>query len=232
MTPSRASVPVLLISGAGLPAWIWDATRRTIGDTHETHVAARPSQGEEARLRDYVDAALRSAPSGPFAVVAHSAGGLVGLELARLHPDRVTALLAVSAVVPEPGGSFVSAMPVPQRWVLSLALRFAGTRPPDAAVRRGLAGGLDAVTTERIVADLVTESPALYRDLTTKGAWSGPRGYVSTTQDRELSASLQRTFAGRLGGSWADELATGHLPMLEQPDALAQTIRRFLAAHP
>ena len=82
---------------------------------------------------------------------------------------------------------------------------------------------------ERIVAEFTTESRRLYLDPTSHSVWSGPRGYVTTTRDRELPASLQRRFATRLGATWRHELDTGHLPMLQDPPALAGAIRTFLS---
>lgn len=224
---SNEREPVLLLGGAGLPAWIWDAVRRELGGERELRVADRPDAGA-TRLTDHAHAALASAPAGRFAVVAHSAGGVVGAELARLAPDRVSAFLGVSAVVPVPGGSFLSAMPVPNRWVLGAVLRVAGTRPPESAIRRSLAHGLDEQVTDRIVADFATEPLGLFTDRTCATEWSGPRGYVRTTDDRELPESVQRRSARHLGADWHAELATGHLPMLEDPVALSGTIRRFL----
>ncbi|WP_370616844.1 alpha/beta fold hydrolase [Mumia sp. Pv 4-285] len=222
--------PVLLLSGAGLPAWIWDETRDLLA-LRETVVAPRPGTGD-APLSDYVDAALRSAPWERFAVVAHSSGGVIGAELARRAPHRVTALLAVCAVVPRPGASFVASMPFPQRHVLSLAMRFAGTRPPDSAIRRGVAAGLDDATAARIVADFAPESVDLYRGRVGRAPLTQPRAYVTTTHDRELSPALQARFAGNLAPSWRGNLGAGHLPMLEDAQGVSRAVTTFLAGPP
>lgn len=239
---------MLLISGAGLPSWIWDATREELAPARETAVAARPDGGADAgsggragvSLVNHVEAALASAPWDRFAVVAHSAGGVVGAELARLAPERVSALLGVSAVVPGPGGSFVSSMPFPNRLLLSLVMRVAGTRPPESVIRGGLTAGLGEDVADRVVADFVTEPPALFRGRTGQGPLRQRRGYVLTTRDRQLSQSLQRRFAANLfsghqlsedqGVFWEEALDTGHLPMLEDPRSLARLVTRFL--HP
>ena len=55
----------------------------------------------------------------------------------------------------------------------------------------------------------------------------GRGGYVITTRDKELPEALQSSSADRLGGSFRERLDTGHLPMLEQPEAMAAVIRRF-----
>ncbi|MGR6320611.1 alpha/beta hydrolase [Micromonospora soli] len=228
---STSREPIMFLSGAGLPAWIWDDVRRDLGEGQQTWVASRP-QGGRARLRDYAQAVIDSAPPGGYAIVAHSAGGVIGAEVARLVPERVSAFLAISAVIPQPGGSFISAMPVPNRWVLSAAMRFAGTRPPASAIRRGLAHGLDEEVADRIIADFTPESPALYRDRTAHRSWSGWRGYLRTTGDHELPMALQQRCAQRLGAAWQNDLNTGHLPMLEDHQAVAAAIRRFLDARP
>ena len=141
---------------------------------------------------------------------------------------RMTAFLAVSAVVPAPGGSFVSSMPAPNRWILSAAMRLAGTRPPAKALRRGLGTGLGDEVVDRVVAEFTPESPRLYRDRTGDRAWDGRGGFLSTTLDAQMPTALQRRFAEQLGAEWTEEIATGHLPMLQDPPATAAAIDRFL----
>ena len=119
---------ILFLGGAGLPAWIWDDVRRRLSGSHETRVAPRPVRSG-AGVRDYADAAIGSMAADRFVVVAHSAGGVVGAEVMRLAPERVAGFLGVCAVVPQGGGSFITAMPVPNRWMLSAVMRLAGTRP-------------------------------------------------------------------------------------------------------
>lgn len=219
--------PVLLLSGAGLPAWIWDQVRKEL--TFTTEVGARP-RSAEASLTEYAAAALDSAPWEQFAVVAHSSGGAVAAEMVALAPDRVTAVLAVSAVTPKPGRSFITSMPMPRRLVLSLAMKVAGTRPPDSAIRKGLAGRLDAEIADRIVADFTAESVKLYQDKAQSGSFPHQRGYLTTTQDAELPLGLQNRFAQNLDPAWSEAVETGHLPMLEAPELLARKIESFLAA--
>ncbi len=220
--------PILFLSGAGLSPWIWEGVRSEVNT--DSAVAPRPAGHPDATLAAYVEAAIEAAPSGRFAIVAHSSGGVVGAEVARLVPDRVAAFLGISAVIPSAGGSFVSAMPAPKRWILPTAMRLAGTRPPDKAMRRGLCAGLSEDVVKRVVAEFTPESLNLYQDDTGHHVWSGRRGFLVTSHDKELAPGLQRRFAQRLGAQWSEDIATGHLPMLHDPAATATAIRDFLTA--
>lgn len=224
---TTSPLPVLFLSGAGLAPWIWDGVRAQLAAG--SVVAPRPIGHASASLLAYAEAAVTAAPPGEFAIVAHSVGGVVGAEVARLVPARVTAFLAISAVVPAAGGSFVSSIPVPNRWLLAAAVRLGGTRPPAKAIRRGLGAGLEGDLADRIVTEFTPESPHLYLDRASDHQWPGHRGFLVTTQDKELPPALQRRFAHRLGGDFIEEIATRHLPMLEEPAATAAAIERFLA---
>jgi pimeloyl-ACP methyl ester carboxylesterase len=227
--------PLLLISGAGLGAWIWEDLQAELGTDYDTRVAARPggdrapsANGKSgASLEEYAHAALESAPWPTFTVVAHSAGGAIAAQMARIAPERVTAVLGVSALVPDSGASIIGTMPAPQRYVLGLMMRLAGTKPPESAIRKGLASGVDVAVADRLVAEFAPESVALFRDTVSAGSLPERRGYVFTLDDAEFPLALQRRFAEALGASFTREVPGGHLPMLEQTSALASAIREF-----
>ena len=42
----------------------------------------------------------------------------------------------------EDGGSFTSALPAPQRWIISAVVHIIGTKSPAAAIKKGLGTGL------------------------------------------------------------------------------------------
>src|SRR5680860_1041156 len=210
-------LPLLLLSGAGLPAWIWDDVGARLAT--ETRVAPRPGPG--GSLHDYSRAAMNTAGGwDTFGVVAHSAGGVVAMGL---DPERVTGVLGVSALVPRPGGSFTGALPMPQRFVMPLLLRVAGTRPPAKEIRTGLCRGVEPKIAERIVDEFEPESKGLYLDRTPREDRPSPRGYVMTTEDTQFTLDVQRGYAETLGGPTYD-VGSAHLPMLERPDELAAII--------
>lgn len=226
------TLPLLFLSGAGLPAWIWDEVRS--GIAAPSTVAPRPVTGSRT-VTDYARAALEAAPEGPFGVVAHSAGGVVATELARLSAGRVAAVLGVAAVIPASGASFASSLPFPNKLVLPLVLRVAGTRPPESAIRKGLAAGLDEETVQRLIADLEPEPLTYFTTRTTghEAMRAVPlKKYVVTTADAELSVSMQRGYAAQLGASGITEIASAHLPMITNSADVIAAAQDLAETHP
>lgn len=230
---------LVFIHGAGLGGWIWErlgeslhypylvadfplrdapvATRRSLTlDDYATHVAAQAG-------------ALRT---DRVVIVAHSLGGAVALKAAALLADRLAGLVGVSATVPRNGGSFLSALPLPQRWIVGGLMRVVGTKPPESAIRHGLCSDLDDATADRVVASFAPESRAVYTDRTDARVPDVPRRYVVLTEDKEFAVGLQRTMAENLGATDIPELPAGHLAMLSQPAALAGLLNDFTAKLP
>lgn len=139
-------------------------------------------------------------------------------------------MLGVSAVVPRPGSSFVRTLPLPARAVLPVVLRVAGTRPSEAALRRGLATELPPATVDRLVTDFAPESRRLFTDRVTAAAdvVRQPRGYLCTTADREVALALQRRSAATLQAQWTDAVDGGHLAPLEHPGAVLRAVERLV----
>lgn len=220
MTPS-----LLLLSGAGLPTWVWDRTRE--GLPVPSAVAPRPTSSS-ADVTAHARVALAAAPDGPLVVVAHSAGGVVAAELGGLAPERVRGVLCVAAVVPGPRDSYVSSLPLPNRLLLPVLLRVAGTRPPERALRTSLAAGVDEATARRLVEELEPESRSYFTSRVGTAIQSPVLGYVTTADDRELPLAWQHRYLRRLEAGFTRHLPGGHLPMLEHPDALRRAVVDFL----
>ncbi|NQX26447.1 alpha/beta hydrolase [Microbacteriaceae bacterium VKM Ac-2854] len=220
MTTSRT--PILFLSGAGLPAWIWDEVRAAL--SVESAVAAYPRVKDNGP-REYAQRILDDVDWSEFFVVAHSIGGVVARAVVDQAPDRVAGLLAVAATVPEPAESFLRAQPAPQRWVLATVLRLVGTKPPDGAIRSVLGRGLPAATASRLVADFAPEPLALYRRPGGDAPIPAHSRYIVTTDDPDTPRQRQEVFAKGFGST--REIATGHLPMLQDPAGLAALIDEF-----
>ena len=225
------TVPIALVSGAGLPSWIWDDVRAGVAGRQT--LVVEPPRGS-ASLVKHAEAVLAQAGQPRVVLVAHSVGGAVAAEILARSPERVAGVLGVSALVPAPQRSFAGSLPLPARAVLPVLLRLAGTRPPEAAVRKGLAAGLPGPTVDRLVAELVPESRRLFTDRISPAARvsAQPRGYLATTADRELALAVQQRSAATLGAQWTETVDCGHLAPLERPDVVLRAVQRLLSEVP
>ncbi|MFF2369172.1 alpha/beta hydrolase [Agromyces sp. NPDC058110] len=215
----------MIVSGAGLPDWLWDDVRARL--KMPTRIAPKPADSD-ATVTEYARAALVAAHSGRILLVAHSAGGVVASEIAALAaPGQIAGIVGVTAVIPPSGGSFTSAMPFPQNVMLPVVLRVAGTRPPESAIRNALASGIDPTAADRLVADFTPEPRQYFtsRVRDTEPLRALPtRSYLLTTDDAEFPIGQQERFAARMRPHTLIRVQSGHLPMLTHPDDVAGAI--------
>ncbi|WJH35612.1 alpha/beta hydrolase [Paenibacillus sp. CC-CFT747] len=172
---------------------------------------------------------IRAWPVPRVVLVAHSLGGVVALRAASGLGDRLAGFAAVGAAIPRDGGSFVSALPWPKRLILPAVLKKMGTRPPESAIRSGLCSGLSPEQAAEVVRGFVPEAARAYTDRCEAAVPSVPRLYVKLTKDREFSSSLQERMTRHLQPNRVAELATGHLPMLSDPEGLRRVLEHFIA---
>jgi len=216
--------PTVFLSGAGLPAWVWDDVReRLAGPT----AVASYAKGR-ASLQHLVEGVVAALPGEPCHLVAHSIGGTVAAGVVALAPDRVAAVTAVSAIVPEPGQSFAGALPRPQRYVMAAMVRLLGTRPPASVLCAQLGAGLPDDVTERVISGFEPESRRLYLDpvpSTPAPQWPADASYLLTSEDAEFPVAQQERYAAVLGAR-TSTVASGHLPMLSHPGVVAELVSR------
>jgi pimeloyl-ACP methyl ester carboxylesterase len=222
-----------LIHGAGLGTWIWEEVAADLDDPH----LACEFPGRDAEpptpqqpLADYashVERQIAGWPVHDVVLVAHSAGGVVALRVAQALGARVVGFIAVAAAIPRDGGSYLSTLPLPQRFLSSAVMRLFGTRPPTATIRSGTCSDLPTEATADVIDHFVAESRRLYTDPVQAPIPAVPRLYIRTTEDQEFSLRHQNRMMANLGTDRAVDLRTGHLPMLSAPGELADVLNRF-----
>ncbi|MFC4099670.1 alpha/beta fold hydrolase [Paenibacillus xanthanilyticus] len=238
-TNSLSEIGVVFLSGAGLRQEIWaDVVSQLACPALVAEYPGKDGGSAENNafsLKDYAGHVQRQIEHWGvrrFVLVAHSLGGVIGLCVAQLMPERVVGFVAVGAVIPKNGGSFLSVQPWPKRVLVSTVLRLAGTKPPAAALRQGLCHDLTSFQTESVVAGFQPESVRVYTDGCEAGVPEVPRMYVKLTQDRMLDQRLQDRMALQLAAHRTVSLPSGHLPMLSMPEKLSRVLVAFMATGP
>ena len=231
MTHTDDDIGLVLLHGAGLGAFIWnDAVSRMRQPALAVDFPNR-GQGDRANrnlaLRDYAEAVVEQVERwgrGRVALVAHSIGGCVALEVADRLGDRVVGLVGVGAAFPRSGETYASCLPFPQKLVMPLLLRAFGTRPPAKAIERGLCSDLTPEQTREVVERFTPESRSLYTDDVEYRSLPAARWYVKLTEDREFPSSMQHAMAGNLEATRVVEMDSGHLPMMSRPADVARIV--------
>ncbi|RRJ62776.1 alpha/beta hydrolase [Paenibacillus oralis] len=226
---------LVFVSGAGLDSQIW--SRVVEGMEHPCLLVEYPLRNSpvESRrrlsLEDYVTHMKKQVDEWgvrKFVIVAHSLGGVLALKLASELSDRLAGFIAVGAVIPKNGGSFLSVMPFPQKIIMSAILRTIGTKPPESAIRAGLCSDLSPDQAAKIARGFTPEAVRVYTDRIHVSVPDVPKLYVKLTQDKELGLSLQDQMISNLSPQSVRSLETGHLPMMKDPDGLRAILEDFL----
>ncbi|HJP81274.1 MAG TPA: alpha/beta hydrolase [Candidatus Saccharimonadales bacterium] len=224
-------IAILYISGAGLDTAIWDAVKAQVATPGYdiTH-----SRSKDATLEGAVQEGLeqvQSITAEKYIIVAHSLGGVIGIELARRLGDKLAGFVALSAAIPKPGKSFVAALPFPQKLILPLVLRLVGTKPPVSAIRSGLCSDLGDAQANAIIEAFTPEPLRLYIDTTTQSALPQVDYlYIRSLKDKEFSPQLQSAMMKQLPDAKVVDIESGHMAMINRTDELAAALNDFIAS--
>jgi pimeloyl-ACP methyl ester carboxylesterase len=173
-----------------------------------------------------------------FAISGYSLGSAVAVRAATRHPDRVTALV-LTAGFAHPNPRFLLAARV---WrdllraneleqvagftaligLSAPALDAVGQAELDTAIRTS-AATIPPGTPEHV--DLCIDGVDVRADLP---AITVPTLVISTTLDQLVTPYHHRQLAAEIPGARYAEIATGHLPFVEQPERWGALIRDFL----
>lgn len=227
----------LLVHGAWHGAWCWHkvvAELRRRG--HRAVAIDLPGHGvdrtpiTEVTLDAYarrVGDALAGLDE-PAVLVGHSMGGVVITEAAERHPERIAALVYLTAIVLKNGESMLD-NPVKA----SPPEFMAGFQPSSDGISVGFARAAlkDAFYADCSDADvalaeacLVPQAAAVMRApvTATPERWGSlRRAYITCAADRALTLDGQRGMLERVGFDQVVEMPGSHSPFFAQPEALA-----------
>lgn len=238
-TPPPRDEGFVLFHGAGLGRFIWkQVTPHLQGPALALDLPGRngqpmPAEGMSlAQCAKSIAETLQTWHPSRLVLVGHSVSGPLTLQVAAALGDRVAALVMVGAVVPPPHKAYVDVLPWLGRTLLRTMYRFkpAGLKPPAGVIRKALCSDLDPRTADAVVDNMVAEHGCFFVDRVDASDVSptSRRVYVVLTHDRsDVTPTLQRTMAQRWGAEVVD-LPGGHLPMLSQPQRLADVLNGVL----
>jgi pimeloyl-ACP methyl ester carboxylesterase len=230
----------LLVHGAWHGAWCWQRVLPGLFQAgHRAHAVTLTGVGERAHLLHKgidlethiqdVMAAMNAEEMDDVILVVHSYAGVIGTAIASRVPQRLSHLVYVDAVVPQPGESWSSThSPATREARLASAAQSEhhAFAPPDASIF-----GLN-VADQAWVNRRQTPMPAApytqTMDFDPQRAALVPRTYVScvarafSTIDAIRPRVRDPKFwdGAWLPGSQVIDLQTGHDPMISAPDAL------------
>lgn len=148
----NSNLGIIFIHGAGLNGSVWNDL------INELNVPSLPIDfpnrlaGDKANrnlsFADYIDSVkgqVQQWKHKRLIIVAHSIGACVGLELLNHFKNEVKGFVAVGSVIPAVGHSFISSLPIPQRWIMPVILNIMGTRPPRNMIENELCNDLSLI---------------------------------------------------------------------------------------
>ena len=163
--------------------------------------------------------------SGPVVLVGHSYGGTLITHAGT--DDRVAALVYIAALAPdetETSQSQQQNFPVTDVFShIEVADGRIWLRPDGVGA---FAGDLPEAEQKLVWATQAVPVPDLFTQKADGVAWrSKPSWYVVAAEDHTVHPELERFVAKRMGATTV-ELHTSHVPMLSQPHAVLEVIRK------
>jgi pimeloyl-ACP methyl ester carboxylesterase len=232
----------VLVHGAHGGAWCWEPVVGPLADAgHTVEAFDLPGSGDDrtpaadVTLAAYVErvcAQLETRPE-PALLVGHSLGGVVIAQAAARCPDRIAALVYVTAFVPRDGQSLVDLARLPEGAgeEVPVAVDVEDGAPvvvmSDEVARWAVYGECTdeqaawAVARRRSQAIAPFTEPVALDDAALRRM---PRAYVTCSEDRRIPLALQRRMIADNGIENVIELRADHSPFLSATGELVAAL--------
>lgn len=231
----------VLIHGAWHGGWCWDKVAALLRDAGHTVVTPDlPGHGsdttplDEIGLESYVDRTLEvlDAQAEPVILTGHSMGGLVITQASELRPDRIKALVYVTAFMPRHGESLSQLSLNDQESLLNQNREIDRERGimwvrPEAhrEVFYHDCSDEDAARAAQLLVPAVAIKPNTTPVRTTADGFGRiPKYYVECLQDRAIRPHTQRLMYQNTPCQRVFTLDASHSPFFSMPEELVRCL--------
>ncbi|HVA24827.1 MAG TPA: alpha/beta fold hydrolase [Chloroflexota bacterium] len=231
----------VLIHGAWHGGWCWDKVAALLRDAGHTVVTPDlPGHGSDATpladigLDTYVNRAIEvlEAQQEPVILAGHSMGGLVITQASELRPEKVKALVYVTAFIPRDGESLSQLSSADQESLLNQNRELDRERGvmwvrPEAhrQVFYHDCTDEDVVRAAQLLVPAVAVKPNVTPVHTTVDAFGRiPKYYVECLQDRAIRPHVQRLMYQHTPCQRVFTLDSSHSPFFSMPSELARCL--------
>jgi pimeloyl-ACP methyl ester carboxylesterase len=256
-TISGAGPDVILIPGLASSGDVWNATAKQLSPTHRVHVlqvrgfagapAGPNAEGEVIKPLVAEIAALAATLDHP-AIIGHSIGGLIALEVAATKPDTISRIMIVDALpfyslLYGPTATAEAAKPFAEKartQILSMTdADFAAGQAQTMAMMSLTEAARPTLTDWSIRSDRRVMAQAMYDAMTDDArpllsaikapvtvlyAWDDTMG-----QPQEMADGLyQNAYKGLPAAKLTRIDGSFHFIMIDQPEAFAKAVMTFL----
>lgn len=231
--------PIVLVHGAWAGAWIWRRVLAPLREAgHDVHAVTLTGVGDRAQqlqagitLGTHVDdvvAAVRAEELSGVLLVGHSYGGIVVTgaadRLLAADAGSIAGIAYVDAVVPLPGESWSSTHDEATVSARTAAARAHGHAIPPPDPR---AMGVDGADRDWLLRRQVPHPFGTYRaalDFDAARIAGLPRSFIDCNAPALGTIAAMRTRVRATPDFHVETLATGHCPMVTEPQALVRLL--------
>jgi pimeloyl-ACP methyl ester carboxylesterase len=239
----RPRARFVLVHGAFQGAWIWaPLAERLRAAGYTVEVFDLPGLGNDATLPGEVSLDSCAARLGdvlatsvePAIVAGNSMGGVIATQAAARYPERVAALVYVTAFVPRDGQSLLDLTRLPEgaddQVQANIIIEPPVATMPAAASRSALYGSCSEADAAWAISKQRPQplGPFAAPVSIPAGALDGiSRYYVLCAKDRAIPLALQRRMIAENAITNVVELDTDHTPHLSMTAALDDALQQF-----
>lgn len=229
-THANEATTVVLVHGAFADGSSWN---KVIPYLQAKNLKVVSVQNPLTSLADDVAATKRAidAQSGPVVLVGHSWGGTVITQAG--GDDKVKALVYVAAFAPSEGqatGEMGKDYPAPPGIATFKADKEGFITLPDASIAANFAQDVPAATARLIAATQGPINAKAFDEKVTHAAWKTKKSYaIVAAKDRMIQPELLQAMAAKIGAA-TTVLQTSHVPMVSQPQQVADVIIKAAAS--